>query len=1069
MAFQTNPYLVWQLVPAALTLLIGLTIQMRGPSRRGSRVFSLLMYAGSLWALASAIQLVSPDPVWQRIWNRVLYAAVMVVPTAWMLFAIRITGVAAELADRLSWWIWTPPALSYATLLTTPLHGLFFADSAMIESDTYVGLEQAFGPAFFVHTAYSYFLLLGGVVFILVWIARSYREDALRAIPLVVGVIAPLVGNAWYLSGGLPPAFPDPTPIMFTITGAAFGWSIFGGRILDVVPHAHEALVRRLATGVLVLDGESRLVDLNPAASRMLAIESARDRGRSVHDLLAHHSELQVALDNVREVAPGIEYRTEVALSHRDAFVEITASAIGVEGDSDRGWLVQLVDVTDRQRTQTDLESTREAFDAVLDTLQDSYFEADPHGVITYANRAFYENLGLPDRASVVGRNFRRFTAPESIRTLYRRFGELYRTGRPAPRFEYFFRPREGGPRPGEISISPVVRDGVVSGSRGLIRDVSERIRSEHLLREAKDAAEAQAARLRSVNRVAATVSRTLDMDGMLQSVCEELTSIFPVRNAGVGLITADRQNLEVVAFHSPFPEERTALGMVLPFAGNPSSQEVIRTRKPLVLQDAQNDPRSGELSDISRARGTRALMIVPILSRGEAIGTIGMPAIDPYYVFSNDEVELAETIASQIATAIDNARLHTQTESALNVAEQDLEIGRQIQSGFFPEHLPDLEGWELAAEFKAARQVAGDFYDVFEVPDSPLTAIVLADVCDKGVGAALFMVLFRSLVRAFSMQVTADTTPSEALQRVVRRTNDFIAEYHGQSNMFATLFIGLLDPVSGVLHYVNGGHEPPVVLDAAGRVTRRLAPTGPAVGMLPGMEFTVERQRLEPGDCLVGFTDGTTDARSASGDHFTEERLIGSIAYPWTSIFSMLFELDLEIRSHIGGEPQFDDITLIALRRKLDASARSRHAICREARLEALPELREFVESAARYCGLSDDEVFAFKSSTDEVCTNIVQYGYEGREPGLLSITFVVESASCARLVISDDGLHFPPEQAPEPDLDADWPDRKEGGLGLFLVRAQMDRISYTREDATRNELVLEKRIAHSDTNQGA
>ena len=697
-------------------------------------------------------------------------------------------------------------------------------------------------------------------------------------------------------------------------------------------------------------------------------------------------------------------------------------------------------------------------FEAVLDTLQDSYFEADAAGIVTYANRAFFANLGLPDRDAVIGRNFRRFTAPQSIRTLYEKFGEMFESGQTVPRFSYFFRPVNGDPRPGELSISPIIRDGAVVGSRGLIRDISEHVRSEAELRAAKNSAEAQAARLRSVNRVAATVGQSLDLDKVLQSICVELTSIFPVRNAGVALITPDRQSMEVVAFHTPFVEEQSALGLILPFAGNPSSQEVIRTRKPLVLQDAQNDPRSGTLSDISRSRGTRSIMIVPILSRGEAIGTVGMPAVDPYYVFSDTEVELAETIAGQIAAAVDNARLHTQTESALNVAEHELEIGRQIQSGFFPEELPTIRGWEFAAEFTAARQVAGDFYDAFQIPGSTNLGFVVGDVCDKGVGAALFMVLFRSLIRAFSVDLASEGDPAEALRRLVGSTNDFIADYHGRSNMFATLFVGLLNPESGVLHYVNGGHEPPVVVDRDGAVVERLDPTGPAVGMFAGTPYEVGTHQFAPGEFLVGFTDGTTDARSVSGDPFTEERLLRCLANPWTSIHSMLFELSTEIASHIGSHPQFDDITLFAVRRKVAADAPSVHAICRAARLKFVPEIRAFAEAAVSYEGVSGDAGFAVKSSVDEICTNIVEHGYPDRDDGVLAVFLTVEASGAIRVVVTDDGVHFDPSDAGAPDVAADLDARVAGGLGLHLVRSQMDRVTYTTRPDGTNELVLER-----------
>ncbi len=694
---------------------------------------------------------------------------------------------------------------------------------------------------------------------------------------------------------------------------------------------------------------------------------------------------------------------------------------------------------------------------ALLDTLQDSYFEADPRGIITFANRAFFENLGLPGRESVLGRNFRRFTDGRSIRKLYQKFGELYRTGEPVERFSYFFKPIKGEARPGELSISPILQDGRVIGSRGLIRDISAHVQAEQDLRRAKNAAEAQAAKLRSVNRVAATVGQSLDLSVVLQSICVELTSIFPVRNAGVALITPDRQSMEVVAFHTPFVEERSALGLILPFEGNPSSQEVIRTRKPLVLQDAQNDPRSETLSDISRARGTRAIMIVPILSRGEAIGTVGMPAVDPFYEFSDVEVELAETIAGQIAAAVDNARLHTQTESALTVAEHDLEIGRQIQAGFFPERLPDVPGWEFAAEFTAARQVAGDFYDAFAIPNTDLIGFVVGDVCDKGVGAALFMVLFRSLIRAFSVDLESVERPRESLLRLIRSTNDFIAEYHGRSNMFATLFVGLLEPKSGVLHYVNGGHEPPAVVNAEGALVARLDPTGPAVGLFTGTPYRVQSHELAPGEFIVGFTDGTTDARSAAGEPFREERLLECLTNPWTSVHSMIFELSVELKHHIGSEPQFDDITLFAVRRKTSAASPSVHAICRKAMIGVVPEFRAFVESVAQYSGLSGDQTFALKSSADELCTNIVQYGYPDRDDGLLSLSIVVERDVLARIVITDDGVHFPPEEAAVPDLDAPLEERDAGGLGLHIARSQLDRITYSRTQIGTNELVLE------------
>ena len=619
-----------------------------------------------------------------------------------------------------------------------------------------------------------------------------------------------------------------------------------------------------------------------------------------------------------------------------------------------------------RKPNPGETRTARQTIEAVLDTLPDSYFEADLHGLITYANRAFYDNLRYPDRASVIGRHFSRFTDRNSLGTLSERFRRMRKTGMPVPPFEYDYRRSDGVVRPAEASISPMLENGRVVGTRGILRDIGDRRETASMLVKAHEAADQRAIQMAAVNRIAATVSRSLDLNDVLKSVCRELTGVFPVRNAGVALLTPDRGNLRVVAFHSVIPDEPSALGIVLPFTGNTSSEEVIATGRTLVIQDAQTDPRTSSLADLSRARGTRALMIVPILARGEAIGTIGMPALDPAYVFTDTEITLAETIASQIAPAVENAQLFARTERALGAAERDLEIGRQIQSGFFPERLPELAGWEFAAQFHAARQVAGDFYDVFRFRKSELTAIIIADVCDKGVGAALFMVLICSLLRAFSETDISPATAATQLQSIVLKTNNFVVDYHGRSSMFATLFFGVLDPQSGQLHYVNAGHEPPVLLDRDGTITHRLMPTGPAVGLFCDLDFRVGSVCLDLGDSLVGFTDGIMDAKNRFGELYTEERLLETIAVPWTSVFSMLYELDLSLQNHIGDKPQFDDITTVAVRRAA-ADRPPVHAMCREASLEAVAELRHFVGQAARHAGLGEEDVFAARMCSAE------------------------------------------------------------------------------------------------------
>lgn len=272
--------------------------------------------------------------------------------------------------------------------------------------------------------------------------------------------------------------------------------------------------------------------------------------------------------------------------------------------------------------------------------------------------------------------------------------------------------------------------------------------------------------------------------------------------------------------------------------------------------------------------------------------------------------------------------------------AERELEIAREIQSSFLVENYPQPEGWEIATLIRPARQVSGDFYDVFPITTSKQIAIIIADVCDKGVGAAMYMGIFRSLLRAYSDQqyiirwagvpegnqvetqtgvfrrdaILASGAPS--LKNAIDLTNNYIATQHSDSNMFATVFFGLLDPTDGTLLYINAGHDAPLLISNGG-IKTRLNPTGPAVGMLPNMEFNLEWVILAPGDSLLLYTDGVTDALSPKQEQFTESRLIEVATSPAPSAHSRLQNILSALDVHIAGREQYDDVTMLAVHRK--------------------------------------------------------------------------------------------------------------------------------------------------------
>ncbi|MGD8274280.1 MAG: SpoIIE family protein phosphatase, partial [Desulfobacterales bacterium] len=311
---------------------------------------------------------------------------------------------------------------------------------------------------------------------------------------------------------------------------------------------------------------------------------------------------------------------------------------------------------------------------------------------------------------------------------------------------------------------------------------------------------------------------------------------------------------------------------------------------------------------------------------------------------FNPQTAELMEMTAGQIAIALENARLYAKLEKSYHSLERakaaiesysnalnaELEKGKKIQRDFLPNEIPQVKDWEISTCFHPARQVSGDFYDAFLLPGSYM-GLVIADVCDKGVGSALYMALFRSLMRVFSGHISlGEWSSAHSIQKgngagesdlnlmlqAVSLTNDYISLEHGHETMFATLFFGVLNPATGDLCYINGGHEPLYIIGRSG-IKETLKAAGPAVGIMPGAKFKIQQAKLEPGDILIGYTDGVTEALSPQQRMFSKEKFLALLESGPSSAIELIDRIKTDLFDHIDNAPLFDDITMIAVHRR--------------------------------------------------------------------------------------------------------------------------------------------------------
>jgi serine phosphatase RsbU (regulator of sigma subunit) len=278
--------------------------------------------------------------------------------------------------------------------------------------------------------------------------------------------------------------------------------------------------------------------------------------------------------------------------------------------------------------------------------------------------------------------------------------------------------------------------------------------------------------------------------------------------------------------------------------------------------------------------------------------------------------------LKARITSTLEKKHLRDIEQLYLNTLQREMNIAREIQKGFLPSSLPKKTGWEIGVFFRAAKQVAGDFYDVFSLSDGNLLCVI-GDVCDKGVGAALFMTLFRSLIRvtcvsdAFSEnEGDISISPELRLKRAINFTNNYVAQVHEEANMFATIFIAILDPTDGCLTYINCGNEPPILFRQKEKTQLFLTPTGPAVGLIPNAVFSVNQIQMQQQDQLVAFTDGIPDLIDTTNQPYGIEPLMKLISEASDSPNSLCERIEKDIDHFIIGIDQFDDISLMAIRR---------------------------------------------------------------------------------------------------------------------------------------------------------
>ena len=426
--------------------------------------------------------------------------------------------------------------------------------------------------------------------------------------------------------------------------------------------------------------------------------------------------------------------------------------------------------------------------------------------------------------------------------------------------------------------------------------------------------------------------------------------------------------------------------------------------------------------------------------------------------VSTNDEVgDLARSFNQMAASLQQYVADLTRVTAEREHIGAELNIAARIQENMLPRDFPPFPGrtdFDVYASMTPAKEVGGDFYDFFLIDDDHL-ALVMADVSGKGIPAALFMAISRTLIRN---QAHQGDSPADILANV----NDQLCEGN-REELFVTVWLAVLELSTGKGLAANAGHEHPAVRRAGGQYELSVYRHSPAVAIMSGMRFREHEFELHPGDSLFVYTDGVPEATNARNELFGTDRMLRALnRNPDADPKDDIIEVQRAVSDFVQEAPQFDDITMLALKYhgpEEEESGMKGKTITVDALVKNLSEVAAFIDGELEAADASIKAQMQIDIAVEELFVNVASYAYPDGSGQAEISCFIDPETRQAEITITDSGIPYNPMEKPDPDVTLSAQEREIGGLGIFMAKQSLDEMRYVRQDG-RNILTLIKKI---------
>ncbi len=634
MHVQATLYVIPLFLAAALSGALSL-YALRHRKTVGSLGFAAMTLAVTVWALGYALEIAGADLATKIAYAKIEYLAIVIVPVAWLVFALQFSQRSHWLTHRTILLLLVIPAATWLLVVSNETHRLIWRDTSLDDSGPFLALQVSYGTWFWIHFGYSYLMLLLGTILIGIAAVRTTRIYRRQALAVLLATLFPWAGNVLYLAGLNPIPQLDLTPFTFTLTSIIWAWGIFGFRLLDLAPVAREAVLEAMRDGVLTLDTQDRIVGMNPAAARMIGVTNHQAVGQSAAQVLG------LQFDVLRQHPSDGETQTELMVGEgavrRD--IQLRMSQITDRQARTLGRLIMLRDITEHRRAEQALQDSEERFRRLAEAAFEG-IAVHEKGRIIDANQALADLFGYTS-AELLGKSTFDLTVPQAHDII-----RLQMESESRDSYETIGLRKDSSTLLIEISSRTTPYQGGIARIVA-IRDITRHKENEQLLRT-------QANQIALLNQITRASIETHDLHHMLQVQAERLGELLGADACYIDLW--DQARLEMCPVAASGTLQGVYSGLKIGANQRLWTSAVLEAGHTLVAEDVLNTPQIAR--SLAKRLALSSAIGLPLISGDSKFGAAMITFNQPHH-FSADEIALAEQATRQIALAVANARLY--------------------------------------------------------------------------------------------------------------------------------------------------------------------------------------------------------------------------------------------------------------------------------------------------------------------------------------------------------------------------------------------------------------------------